>query len=321
MANPFEDPDVKAVAGSGNTDATGGNVYGGGNAYGDANDQPKPAPTLNQAQQDLAISVGTTVAKEATSQAVTAVQNDYAEAQKQQGDAYSRPDAPDWCTKCMNWLPIRYIAWIGGLFLLVSPILDWVFTSPSFVFVIVGIYLFVFGIMIVFIESPSFALTRRPQLAIYFWLRLLSRMWGRSAFYFFISFLCFAEIDANGKFKVTLLAGIYLLVTATFMLIISFQSATKYRRIFDFIAAGTDPLNQDELVGKLTRKFDELDMDADQKIGSQEVVRMAEQAGRNLSNAERYAIQTFLDASCNGAVLRDDFVNQFMNHNIKQKWL
>ena len=35
----------------------------------------------------------------------------------------------------------------------------------------------------------------------------------------------------------------------------------------------------------------------------------------------KQAIQTFLDANCNGAVTRDDFVNQMMNFNYAQKWL
>ena len=72
------------------------------------------------------------------------------------------------------------------------------------------------------------------------------------------------------------------------MLVFSYQAGSKYRRMFDFIASGTDPLNTDEMAGKLTRKFDELDMDGDQKIGSLEVVKLAEMSGRKLSNAERH---------------------------------
>ena len=33
------------------------------------------------------------------------------------------------------------------------------------------------------------------------------------------------------------------------------------------------------------------------------------------------AIQTFLDVNCNGWVDKDDFVNQFLHNNMKQKWL
>ena len=56
-------------------------------------------------------------------------------------------------------------------------------------------------------------------------------MWGRAWFYFFISLLCFVEIQT--QFTITFLVGIYLFVVALLMLIISRQAASKYRRIFE----------------------------------------------------------------------------------------
>jgi len=88
--------------------------------------------------------------------------------------------------------------------------------------------------------------------------------------------------------------------------------------MFIFISAGSE---KEEMKTKFEAKFDELDTDGDQFIGSQEIVKVAAQAGRTLSNTERHTIQTFLDVSCNGRISRTDWWRQFSTYNIKQRFL
>lgn len=145
-------------------------------------------------------------------------------------------------------------------------------------------------------------------------------MWGRAWFYFFISLLCFVEIQT--QFTITFLVGIYLFVVALLMLIISRQAASKYRRIFEFIASGTDVNAEDELAGKLTRKFDEMDMDGDAKIGSLEIVKLAEQSGRLLSNAERHVCCIFYFISyflCKNIVFEKNVSQNLVSHYHNEK--
>lgn len=89
------------------------------------------------------------------------------------------------------------------------------------------------------------------------------------------------------------------------------------------MAAGSEG---EELEGRFMRKFDELDTGGMAgTIGSAEIVKLATQASRTLSNSERHAIQTFLDESCNGHVSKEDFMRQFVTQYLekgfKQKFL
>merc|ERR1712032_365224 len=54
-------------------------------------------------------------------------------------------------------------------------------------------------------------------------------------------------------------------------------------------------------------------------------VFVAEEAGKVLSNAERHAIQTFLDESCNGFITKEDWMKQmheqYIDDRFKQRFL
>jgi len=114
------------------------------------------------------------------------------------------------------------------------------------------------------------------------------------------------------------IVGIWIFIVAIAMFIYSRLAALKYVRIYIFISSGSEST---DLKQKFDAKFDEMDLDRDGKIGSLEIVKIASQAGRTLTNAERHAIQTFLDESCNGSVSKEDWWTQFSTHNLKQKFL
>eukprot|EP01084_Bolivina_argentea_P135737 239130_1 len=247
-----------------------------------------------------------------------------------QSDAPSQPEHPEqpeqkpkrcaYCINIFNWFPLRFLSFIGGILLIVVPILDLFIPPPVLnpVKWFIYAYLILFGFVIIIIEAPTFICTKRCQLGMYFWARWLSRMWGRAVFYSFVAFFCYSE----GIF--ILLVGVYLTIMSLCSLLFSILAARKFRRMREYIAAGTE-LNE-ELAGRFMRKYDELATNSnEQKIGSTEIVKVAEQAGRILSNAERHAIQTFLDESCNGYVTKEDwmkqFVEQYEKNGFKQKFL
>jgi len=145
----------------------------------------------------------------------------------------------------------------------------------------------------------------------------MSRMWGRAAFYLFVSILSFANFQIQG-WSATGLTGVYMLFVAILMYYVSWSAAKKYVRIYVYVASGSEG---EEVKQKFDLKFSELDIDKDNQIGSECIVKIAQDAGRHLTNAERHAIQTFLDESCNGAVSREDWHHQWMEHNIKTKFL
>ena len=172
-----------------------------------------------------------------------------------------------------------------------------------------------------FIEAPTFICTRYFQLKIFFWFRILSRLWGRAWFYLFICILCFGEFEADNPAEFTIGAGFYLFIIALLSFIFSKLAANKLQRIFIYIAAGTE---EDELETNLITSYKSLTSIniENAKLGSDEIHKIAKDAGRPLSNAERYCIQTYLDESCNGFISIDDWIKQFKRlTDTKQRFL
>merc|ERR1712244_42424 len=175
-----------------------------------------------------------------------------------------------------------------------------------------------FGFITICVESPTWKFSRYFQLKLFFWFRLLSRMWGRAWFYLFVSILCYAPIGTDSGAVFTVVAGVYITFISIASFLFSRMAGKKFGRMREFIAAGAEG---DELEGRFMRKFDELDLGGKPVT----IVKLAEQAGRTISNSERHAIQTFLDESCNGFVSKEDwmkqFVTQYQEKGFKQKFL
>jgi len=329
--NPFEDPDVQAAAqsdGGGMPPPVPQDAYNDGGAYDDDNggnnvniDMVKAAAAYVPAEQqkEIAVAAGSHMAN----QAANKVQEDYNESQRTQQDQHEAPPPPSFCINLFNWFPLRIFSFSAGAALVACPILDMIFGGPTFIQFFIYLYLVGFGIVTMFVEAPTWTCTRYFQLKFFFWFRLLSRMWGRAWFYLFTSILCYAPTDTDSGAIFCPIAGALLTVISILSFIFSRMAGKKFGRMREYIAAGAEG---DELEGRFMRKFDELDMGGKPgTIGSAEIVKLAEQAGRQLSNSERHAIQTFLDESCNGFVSKEDFMRQFVTQyqekGFKQRFL
>jgi len=326
--NPFDDPAVQQGANAGPPPVP-SNVYGNDNAYDDAAPAAPAQVNVDMAmqaasyipaeqQKQLAVSAGSAVANQAMNQ----VANDYEEQAKTQQDHNEAPPPPPFCLKLLAWFPIRMAALIGGGLLLLCPILDFIFSSPKFIQAFIFIYLIGFGVVALASEALPLKAFRKMQLGIFFWFRLMSRMWGRAWFYLFVSILCFAGVGDGGVF--TVVAGVYLFILSLLSFVFSRMAAKKFARLREFIAAGAEG---DEMKRRFMAKFDELDRGgkAEPSIDSTDIVNVMKQAGRDISNSERHAIQTFLDESCNGHVTKQDWMNmlvhQYEKKGFKQRFL
>ena len=121
---------------------------------------------------------------------------------KQQQNVHLPPDFRSnlgisaWCIALFYWIPIRYLCFMGSMALFILPFLDVRFqTGITFVEWLLYWYIQLFAIIAIFIESPTWILTRKIQLTIYKWCRILRRTWGRAVFYISISLLTFAELQ------------------------------------------------------------------------------------------------------------------------------
>jgi len=336
--NPFEDPDVQANSGPPPAPQQNQQVYGDDNAYDEAPayqddnaynddvqiDVQQVQNLANQyipqeQQQQMAISAGSAVANKAADN----VKADYNNAQKTQADQHEAPPPPTFCIKMFNWFPLRLFSFFGGILLIGSPILDLAFAkkTPAIQFFIY-VYLVAFGVITSIVESPTWKFSRFFQLKLFFWFRLLSRMWGRAWFYLFVSILCYGGANSETGAIFTVIAGVYITIISILSFIFSRLAGKKFARMREYIAAGTE---NEDMEGRFMRKFDELDNDSDGNIGSAEIVTAAAQAARELTNSERHAIQTFLDESCNGYVSKEDwmkqFVTQYQENGFKQRFL
>ena len=116
------------------------------------------------------------------------------------------------------------------------------------------------------------------------------------------------------------MAGFYLIFISILCFIFSKLSARKLNRIYEFVAAGSE---EDEMEGRFMKKFDQLaSVNTQERMTSMEVVKLAKEAGRGLANSERHAIQTYLDESCLGYIIKEDFMKQMLRmKEIKMRFL
>jgi hypothetical protein len=253
---------------------------------------------------------------------------------KHQMNVHSAPEANmgvcAWCVALFYWIPIRYLAWLGAMALFILPFLDVKFQSGiTFVEWLLYWYIQLFALIAIFIESPTWILTRKVQLNLYKYCRLLRRTWGRAFFYIIVSMLTFAELQGGTVMTLSMFAGIYMSALSVLMLMFSVMAAKQYRLMYSYMASGGSEerligdefqgdlhVDADKLYSRVASYFNELDHDRDGKIGANELHSFAEHAlRRNLSNAERYTIQLFLDCSCNGYITKQDWCKQFCSYH------
>merc|ERR1712083_71968 len=203
-------------------------------------------------------------------------QKDYNENMATQSNQNAAPPPPPYCMRVLNWFPIRYASWLGGIVLMAGVIMDFFFNQDAFIQFLLRVYLLVFALVIIVIEAPSFPLSRKLQLTVFFYFRVLSRMWGRAWFYFFVTVLCFGEFDQKNPAEFTILAGFYLTGITVASFLFSRLAATKYNRMFEFIAAGAEG---DALAMNVAKKWDELAaLNNEEKVGSFEITQLGKQA-------------------------------------------
>jgi len=181
-----------------------------------------------------------------------------------------------------------------------------------------GWYIQAFAILAMFIESPTWWLTKRVQLRVYFFARFLRRTSGRAFFYISLSVMAFAE-----GVSITMIAGIYLLMVAMLMLLFSRLAAKQLHQMHDYMRVNGQQqmadqnvdldVDQKALAQLFFAYYNGVDFEKSRKIGSQNLHKFAEQSlSRKLSNSERYTIQCYLDVSCVGYITPEDWVKQFM---------
>jgi len=229
-----------------------------------------------------------------------------------------------YCRGLFYWIPIRQLCLVGSLFFLIFPFIG-SYKDNSLGVWLMAWYIQIFGILGLFLESPTWWLTKKVQLKVFFYARFLRRTSGRALFYFSVSLCCFASVHETGV-TVTMFAGIYMMMISLLMVIFANLAAKQLHEMYSYMRHNgqidgdqvddIDNFNQDEeahLKQRFLNYYTQIDSDRRDKIGSKQLHHFATQAlQRNLSNAENYTIRLYLDASCNGYVTAEDWTKQFL---------
>lgn len=134
------------------------------------------------------------------------------------------------------------------------------------------------------------------------------------------TYIGFGEFEEENPAAFTIIAGFYLCGITVASFFFARLAAVKYNRMYQFIGAGAEG---DQLDMNLEKKWNELaSLNTEEKVGAFEITNLGKQAGRSLSNAERHAIQAYLDESCNGHITKEDWMKQFQRLKTeKQRFL
>jgi len=214
-------------------------------------------------------------------------------------------------TSMFYWVPIRSLCLLGCVCMFVFPFIDDKFSSPTFIQYLLGWYIQFFAIIGMFMESPTWWLTKKAQLSIFSWARFLRRTSGRAFFYFTVALLTFAPVKEDGV-NLTFCVGVYMLCVSALMMVFSRLAAKQLHLMFGFMRnSGKEMGHAEEQFGAF---YEQIDVRRTGKVGSAELHAFAEQSlRRKLSNSENYTIRLYLDCSCLGYVTPEDWTKQFMN--------
>eukprot|EP00486_Rosalina_sp_Unknown_P006101 CAMPEP_0201569712 /NCGR_PEP_ID=MMETSP0190_2-20130828/11557_1 /ASSEMBLY_ACC=CAM_ASM_000263 /TAXON_ID=37353 /ORGANISM="Rosalina sp." /LENGTH=349 /DNA_ID=CAMNT_0047992363 /DNA_START=20 /DNA_END=1066 /DNA_ORIENTATION=+ len=146
----------------------------------------------------------------------------------------------DACNKCYNWFPIGLFGFIGGILLIVCCIIDLFATNLTFTQFFVIALLICGGLIMILVEMPVAIVKKQQtlkvmQLALYDWLKLLSRMWGRGIFSIVLVVMCFSEMGGGFR-SLPWIAGMYYAALIVLYFIFGLLAAKKYNGIYVFIS-------------------------------------------------------------------------------------
>eukprot|EP00484_Ammonia_sp_Unknown_P026705 CAMPEP_0197037552 /NCGR_PEP_ID=MMETSP1384-20130603/14730_1 /TAXON_ID=29189 /ORGANISM="Ammonia sp." /LENGTH=327 /DNA_ID=CAMNT_0042467867 /DNA_START=50 /DNA_END=1033 /DNA_ORIENTATION=+ len=227
-----------------------------------------------------------------------------------------------WMSGIFYWIPIRHLCFIGNVALFVFPILDARFSTLNFIEYMLSWYIWIFALIGMLIESPTWVLTKWLQLKIFFFARFLRRASGRAFFYTTVSIMTFAGVQEHVTWS--MFAGLYMMMASCLLMVFSLLAAKKLHLMYSYMvySDAAVQINGNEMEqkhasneeNKISATYFSLDHNRSKRIGAEELYSFSEQSlNRKLSNSERYTLQCYLDVTCNGFITPQDWTRQFLN--------
>jgi len=209
------------------------------------------------------------------------------------------------CGWCSSKMPLQILLVLTGIAFMLAGILDFTFNFDSALDIFVNLYLILFGIIIIIIETPRMGFTAGLQDRVFYWAMFLSRLWGRAWFYFFLGILCLS--DGKGSTPKIAVAVLVIFVVIV-MFFVGYSSAAKALRFNIYISQGAEG---EQRLGMIQQKFQELDNTQAGWLTDVHLKVLAEEADRELSTSELNAILRFFNKSLDNQISLEEWMDGF----------
>lgn len=163
---------------------------------------------------------------------------------------------------------------------------------------IVSAYAAVFAIMGMVLEVKTLFCTRYCKARLDYWLRILSRVWGRGLFYLLVAGMQFTQKSLLGY-----ACGAALLFCAVLSLAVSRAASKKLAALHNRLVAGFG----DKSPGGVRAAFDRADSNKDDALDAVEFAQVASSLGTELTNDELEAVFGLLDSDRSGTISFQEF--------------
>lgn len=226
---------------------------------------------------------------------------------------------------------------------------DLIATQTDFIEFWLYVYLFIMALVLLLVDMPIEISTKSQailkfQLAVFDWIKLLRRIWGRCLLYLVMMMTCasfLANDDDPSDFRaVPWIAGLYLLILIITSFVFSFIAAKKYNAVRLYILQSTvlpqndgdysEDEEEDAVVRQATQmsegdeeiamkkfiaKFNELDTNNNGRLGMEEIRVLGEECGNKFSRSELHAMMLLLDKECNGVITKPEWILQLKKYD------
>lgn len=202
-------------------------------------------------------------------------------------------------------LSFRVLAFLGGVAMIVTSVLDWIgelfgFSAHKF---LISVYTFSFGIVICILEGRMFVPeTHKYQQKLCNYVRLLKYVWGRGLFYFFAGTLQFSQMRI-----LDMASGSFMIFVGIISLIVGNRTSKKLSQL-------SESIGDEE---KLWEKFVQYDTDRDDFLEQADFAQLVYDMGLNLDNNEHVAAFATIDADDDQKISYGDLKSWWSGFNSK----
>eukprot|EP00463_Aulacantha_scolymantha_P002936 TRINITY_DN3692_c0_g1_i1.p1 TRINITY_DN3692_c0_g1~~TRINITY_DN3692_c0_g1_i1.p1 ORF type:complete len:269 (-),score=14.88 TRINITY_DN3692_c0_g1_i1:35-841(-) len=209
------------------------------------------------------------------------------------------------CWKIMdNFRSLRLgtLCFLGGILLIVLNIKDcFELKNPSYV--VVDIYLIIGGFLVIVLESRTMLCSYCSPLSkkrIVYWMRCVTRLWGRGIMYFVLGSICFAQYDASWS---ELFLGCYLVAISVVCFFVGRRASVKLNVCLEQLKDRNSQTDDD-----LRKLFNQIDKNSNNTIEISGFDQYLKSLGQEFTTPEFKGAFDYLNSNNSGVITYGEFL-------------